>query len=416
MSILFEAHCLATEKGSLCSALGEAGQSRAQLALAGGAGLPCDRMRLLDRYLLRELLVPLGFCLGGFLIFWISFDVFSELDEFQKRHLLFADVVEYYVLKTPSLLGVVLPVALLLASLYALTNHARHHELTAMRAAGVSLWRLCLPYLVVGVGASLFLFAVNEVWMPDSLERAERVLQRRLSADPDGAAGDWVAKLYFKNTRDDRTWNIDAYNVKTAEMRTLQVDWKLPDGTLRQMFAERAARTNGTWTFYNVQELIYPPITGALPLRSQTNEQVIAEFSETPEQIKSEIRISNLDDLSAAKKPRVPLVEIFAYKRLHPRLDPRMRAKVDTQLHGRLAEAWTCLVVVLIAIPFGTPSGRRSVFFGVAGSIFICFAYYVLMRLGLVLGIGGYLPPWLAAWLPNLLFGGAGVLLTSRVR
>ena len=72
--------------------------------------------------------------------------------------------------KTPEFLVVVLPIALLLALLYTLTNHARHHEITAIRAAGVSLWRLCLPYLAVGFAASLALFALNELCVPDSAE------------------------------------------------------------------------------------------------------------------------------------------------------------------------------------------------------------------------------------------------------
>ena len=71
------------------------------------------------------------------------------------------------------------------------------------------------------------------------------------------------------------------------------------------------------------------------------------------------------------------------------------------------------LVVVLIAIPFGAPSGRRNVFVGVAASIFICFAYFVLQRFGMALGTGGYLPPLIGAWLPNVLFGGAGLWLVS---
>ena len=83
---------------------------------------------------------------------------------------------------------------------------------------------------------------------------------------------------------------------------------------------------------------------------------------------------------------------------------------------GRLAAPWTCLVVVLIAIPFGAASGRRNLFFGVAGSIFICFGFFVIQQVSLAMGSGGHWPPWLAAWLPNMIFGGAGLLLTARVR
>ena len=73
-------------------------------------------MRLLDRYLLRELLIPLGYCLGGFLIFWIAFDLFSELAAFQQEKLKPPEIALYYLVVTPKLLQeIILPAALLLA-------------------------------------------------------------------------------------------------------------------------------------------------------------------------------------------------------------------------------------------------------------------------------------------------------------
>src|SRR5438270_834678 len=141
-------------------------------------------MRLLDRYLLRELLAPLGYCLCGFLIFWVFSDLFTSLGEFQKKKLLPWDIAEYYLVSTPEFLVIVAPIALLLALLYTLTNHARHHEITAIRAAGVSLWRLCLPYLAVGFVASLGLFALNELWVPESAAAAEQILSRRAPRPP----------------------------------------------------------------------------------------------------------------------------------------------------------------------------------------------------------------------------------------
>src|SRR5271155_670195 len=111
-------------------------------------------MRLLDRYLFRELLTPLAFCLGGFLVFWISYDLFIKLDELQEDKLHLLDILLYIVAMTPDSLVMMLPIALLLALLYTLTNHARHNEITAMRAAGVSLWRICAPYFIIGLVAS----------------------------------------------------------------------------------------------------------------------------------------------------------------------------------------------------------------------------------------------------------------------
>ncbi len=118
-------------------------------------------MRLLDRYLLRELMVPFTYCLGGFLIFWMSADLFTELEELHKHKLHMNDVLLYYLVKIPEMIVLILPISLLLALLYALTNHSRYNELTAMRAAGISIWRLAVPYLGVGFFFSAGLFAIK---------------------------------------------------------------------------------------------------------------------------------------------------------------------------------------------------------------------------------------------------------------
>jgi lipopolysaccharide export system permease protein len=395
-------------------------------------------MRLLDRYLLRELLLPLGYCLSGFLIFWVSFDLISDLSTFRERNLGALEVAQYYFVRLPELLVVVLPFALLLALLYALTNHARHQELTAMRVAGVSLWRLSAPYFGVGLALSFLLFALNEIWVPDSAERAEQILERSAGNQPK-KAGRKAANLVFHNARDRRNWSIKSYDLATHQMEQPRLEEVLPDGSRRQLFAQSGAWTNGQWVLYNVQEFYYPivpavtPVLGRmlalilgwssypalpdeLPIPSQTNALVLAGFAETPEQIKSEIKVSNLSSFRAAKKVQLSIADHLNYRRLHPHLDSSYRAMLETQLHARLAQPWTCLVVVLIAIPFGAPSGRRNVFVGVASSIFIGFIYFVLLRLGLALGTGGIIPAWLAAWLPNLLFGSAGFFLIQRVR
>ncbi len=372
-------------------------------------------MRLLDRYLFRELLVPLGYCLCGFLIFWIAFDLFNELSRFQAHKLNALEVAEYYLVKLPELLNTVLPVALLLALLYSLTNLARHHELIAIRAAGVSIWRLSAPYFVVGVVLSLGLFGLTEIWSVDSQAACDRILNRHLADQPEAAARHWQSKLHFNNDRDGRSWDIGEYHLLTGEMKNPMVEWLLPNGTRRQIFAERAAWSKGVWTFYNVAQLVYRTPDDAPPAL-RTNELAFAEFSETPEQIQIEIKIMGLSAIKAAQKPRFSIAEILAYQRLHPKLKPKTYALLNTQLHGRLAAPWTCLVVVCIALPFGSLSGRRNVFGGVASSIFICFAFFVLTRVGLALGTSGKLLPWLAAWLPNLVFGGVGLGLTWRVR
>jgi lipopolysaccharide export system permease protein len=375
-------------------------------------------MRLLDRYLLRELLVPLGYCLCGFLLFWVSADLFVELGGFQRKGLGPRDIAEYYVVILPEFLVLVLPIALLLALLYALTNHSRHQEITAIRAAGVSLWRLAVPYLAVGFIASLALFAANELWVPKSEERARAILKRHLAPDPKAPGRNEYRNLYFENTRDGRRWRIGVYNFQTGEMldpgvypteRTSSQPWELR--------AERARQVDGVWTFYNALVFKDTGETNAPPVPSlRTNVLVVPEFSETPEEISSEIKIRDSMALRAAKKTSVSIKDIVNYLRLHPRPSRSDWYWLHTKLEGRLAAPWTCLVVVLIAIPFGVAGGRRNVYVGVASSIILCFSYFVLMQIGLALGTSGRVEPWVAAWFPNLSFGLAGLWMTVRIR
>src|SRR5262249_22649432 len=151
----------------------------------------------------------------------------------------------------------------------------------------------------------------------------------------------------------------------------------------------------------------------AFPLERQTNILAVLELTETPDEIRSEIKASriNFNSLKEVKKAQMSIREILDYRGLHPERSAR-RAQMDTILHGRLAAPWTCVVVVMIALPFGAGSGRRSAFVGVASSILICFVFLMLQQLALATGIGGFLPPWLAAWTPNLLFAAGGIWLT----
>ena len=371
-------------------------------------------MRLLDRYLLRELLVLLGICLGGFAVFWMAFDLFDHLPKLQEHKLHGDEIALYELWRLPELLTIVLPVSLLLALLRALTGHTRHHEITAMRAAGISLWRICVPYLFVGFIGSGVLFIINESLAPVAAAKANAVLNRRPSVK--FGQDDPFQKIVFANDRAGTTWLAD-YNERTGAMRDVHVRWKKSDGSQFLLSARAAAFVKGVWTFTNVQAETQLPGTGNIFLtnRSFPRELAVPEFKDTPQQITDSLEISRLAGMAHVEQAQLPLKRLVRSLR-NAHLTGREKLYVLTQIHGRFAAPWTCLVVVLIAIPFGAAGGRRNVFFGVAGSIFICLGFFVLQQLGLALGVNGHVPPWLGAWLPNLLFGVGGAVMIFRVR
>lgn len=370
-------------------------------------------MRLLDRYLLRELLVPLAYCLGGFLIFYVAFDLMFQITRFTDNRLLFWDVVEYYVVTLPELLyEQVLPVSLLLALLYATTHHSRHNELTAMRAAGVGLWRLSVPYLAVGVVFGVAVFLIGQFWLPSASERAKLILERRL-AQP--GQRDWFARLDFYNPATHRDWNMSRFNRRTSEIIHLKLTTASPEGSTNTVDAQRALYSKGQWHLFNAVTWEQGPNMPA-PSYSGSNALTNLTLPETPAWIRSEIKVNALTASDAAKGPQLSIREIRDYLRLNPRIERDKKARLLTQLHAGIAAPFTCLAVVLIALPFGARSGRHNVFVGVASSIFICFGYFVLQRISSGLGVAMYLPPLLAAWLPNILCAGLGLILLARLR
>jgi lipopolysaccharide export system permease protein len=371
-------------------------------------------MRLLDRYLFRELLTPLAYCLIGIESFIIFVTAIGDGGKISDAKLHFWQTIEYSAAASMELIPYVLPLCLLLALLMAVTHHSRYNEITAMRAAGISLWRICLPYFITGIIASAALFVLNESVVPRSVDFASHLLARNTRA---ARAADHVP-LNFNNESEHRMWFIREYYVNTGEMKGLKVVWTVPDGTSRILYADQAVRTNGVWIFRgDAQEFEEANDPKAIPVPMvRTNELAVPEFDETPEGIFNEMNIGFYLALGQVHTLDIPVKDMLAYLNGHPQLSRGDKGRLLTELQERLAKPFTCIVVVLIAIPFGAAPGRRNLFFGVAGSIFICFAFFVLSRLCEAFGANGSWPAWLAAWLPNIIFSILGLILTARIR
>jgi lipopolysaccharide export system permease protein len=368
-------------------------------------------MRLHDRYLFRELLTPLAFCLGGFAVF-CGFVLFTtNLGRIQESKLNLPETAAYCLASLPGFIVPILPILLLLALLIALTQHARHHEITALRAAGLSLWRLSAPYFAVGLAATGIYFGLNEFAVPACDRQAEQILNRHVNKDPAPAPGKSPGMKLFFNASAGRTWSFYDYDARTTRMGNPTVSWR--DGSCVK--AEYAAHTNGVWTFFGVT--LRSMQSGHTNFQTKFSTVLpLPELDEKPETIQLQLKYNDSQTLSGLGATAVPLSELWELLRHNPGLPASKMHVLEADFYGRLATPWTCFVVVLIAIPFGAQSGRRNLFFGVAGSIFVGFVYFVLQHVSQGLGMNGQVPAWLAAWLPNLLFAAGGIVLTLRVR
>ena len=375
-------------------------------------------MRLLDRYLIREWLFPFLICLIGFMVLWIAFDLIEELDEFAGLGV--AEIARYYWVTLPGNFFVVVPVALLLSLMYSINQHSRHHEFIAIRNAGVGMFRMSAPYLLVGLLLSAGMYWSNEKWLPSGLRQGEIIKSTRAEGGENALGPEWISDVKFRNDEARRSWQIPRFNRATGEMRSegnnpVIISWKWDDEQpKREIMAASGRWENAGWTFQEVRD--YKPTEGFPEAHAITWHKTLrlGEFDETPMQIEGELKIAPLFDKRAHKRWSVSLAEIDSYRRIHPNIAPEKKAILNAQYQARLAEPLTCLVVVLIAIPFAAPSGRRNAAVGVAAGIIACLAFFMVQQFAMA--VVGQLSPHLAAWTPHALFGGISAWQITRVR
>ncbi len=367
-------------------------------------------MKIIDRHLLRSFAVPLAYCLAAFTMVYVVFDLFNNLTDFVTGKAPFLSVMKFYAMIIPSALVFIFPVSLLLALLYSLSSLTKHNEFTAMRACGVGLLRLMLPFLGVGLAASLFVGLVNETAGPWSAYWTRQFLR---SQDDDDKMEVYRAhNLPYKNELANRTWLIGTFDTRSNRMERVEVIQRRADGMDEtKIVAESAAWLDGRWWFRGVIVQPYDEYGNprGVPRREVGREMV--ELTEPPEVFLDEVKLHEL------KEPAyLSALDLLDYIRGHATLSQEAVRRYFVDLHSRLAMPWTCLVVTLLGIPFGHHTGRRGAFLGAVLAIGSFFGLYVMINLGLWLGKEGYIAPWLAGWGPNVLFAAVGGALVVRLR
>lgn len=364
-------------------------------------------MKILDRYILRTLLVPLGYCLAGFIMLYIVFDLFSNLSDFIEARTPLVDVFLFYLILVPNVVWIIVPISLLLAILYALWQLARANEITAMRASGLSALRIMRPIILVGLGATLAVGAINETLAPWAGYWTDQFL--KLQQKKGAPSVFMVNSLAFKNEVGRRIWYIAEFNKRTFEMRDVTLVQQRPDGSDDIKYqAARAAWLDGRWWFSEVAMQIYDDQSQPRGPATFTLQREMSDISERPENFLNEIKPPEF--LSS--------LEILNYVAAHHQLSRDALAKCLTNFHNRLSMPWICLIVAFIGIPFGVKTGSRrgGALLAIVGALVLVFGFYVLSNIGVALGKQAQLPAWIAGWLPNFIFLGIGITLTARMR
>ena len=368
--------------------------------------VPCPNIsrpvNLLDRYVLRNFLLPFVYCFLGFLSIWFIFDLSDNFSDFVEAKASLARVGYFYATQFPEIAVVSLPVGLLLALLYSLSRMSRSNEIIAMLTAGRSIVRLLIPIFCVGLCATAASMALNYKLAPRSERLKKEILDQLNRAKNRDSA---VTGQVFRNRAAFRTWYVQRMNRKTKMLEGVHVIQQDPAGDILTKYYARRATFNsatGAWNFERGKTVHFDAdgnitkedlwLDGKLQMDG---------WSETPWRIAS----SNLD----AQSLSVPeLREYLAYNADFP---TAQLAPYRTHFQYRWSLPWSCFVVVFIASPLGIVFSRRGVLAGVAWSIFIFFGMVFLTNFFLALGKGGRVSAVIAAWTPNAFFAAIGLVL-----
>ncbi|MBU0677070.1 MAG: LptF/LptG family permease [Verrucomicrobia bacterium] len=362
-------------------------------------------MKIIDKYVIGALLLPLVYLLMSFCLLFIVFDLFDNLPDLIQAGTPPAQVVRLYLNILPSNFIYIAPISLLLATLYSLSQLTRHNELTAMRASGLSLYRLMVPYMAIGLTASVLVAAVNETIGPESAYWAQQFIR---SQRHKGEKNVHIAQnLAYKHPDGRRVWMIREFETRTFEMKQVEVIQQREDASDEVKYqAAEGKWLDGRWWFSDVTvQKLDPDGYPMGPPRYEFRLEM-SDFSERPEDFLNEIR-----------EPRfLSSRALLKFIDSHHHLSDASLARYRVDYHYRLALPWTCLVVTLLGIPFGSQTGRKGALLGALLSISWFFGLYFMINVCLVLGKKQILAPWLAAWFPNLAFLGVGIYMIRRMR
>jgi len=366
-------------------------------------------VRILTRYVLREFLFPLFYCLTGFVSIYVLFDLFGSFSRMMTAKITFKTAALYFCGYLSPYFHYIAPAALMLATLYTMWMFCRHSEIVAMRASGISFLTIVNPLLAVALLLAGAVVYVNEVFVPRYAHWAAQMKTYQFD-EKDFSRGN---NIVFRNSRDCRTWNVgELLDNDAKRLKGVRVTLDRPNGGARIMnvTAERAEYLDGEWWFENPvvqhydelgQEIATTtPELDALKFRS------FSHFRERP----SDFLLQNRPWKFNSVRDR------FRYLKTHPEITSAARKELLYDIWSQIMAPWACLIITLFAIPAGIASGRQSVFKGILGALGMYFAFYGLVIFFMIISKNGWCPPVLGAVIPNVVFLYLGIRAFIRQR
>jgi len=362
---------------------------------------------ILDEYVLREFLKMFAMVLAGFVLMMLVFTFFELIGDILRNHTPLVTVGDYLLNLTPSMIYQITPLSVLIAVLVTFGLFNRSSELIAMKATGISIYRLVIPVVMIAAVLACGLFAFDQYYLPQA-NRKQEALRNIIKGKPAQTTLNPDKKWIFGQQHagePDRMFYYQFFDPDRnafAHITLFEFDPKTFALTKR-IYADRAVwdEDQHAWRFENGWERVMQG-ANVLDFREFQN-ATFAEVHEEPSYFKKE----NLQS------------QEMNFGQLQHYISDLQQSGFDTmrlrvQLYHKLAYPLVTIVMAVLAIPFALSMGRRGSLTGVAWAIGIALAYFVVAALSDDMGYVNYLPSAVAAWSPDILFGLTGGYLLLR--
>jgi lipopolysaccharide export system permease protein len=359
-------------------------------------------VNLLNRYILTAFARIFGLALAAFAGIYLLVDFFERVDNFIEHKAQLSQYILYFTNKIPMIVVQVAPMAVLMGVFMCLGGLSRNSELTAMRASGISLWRITIPLLATALLLTGTLQVANEFVVPLSAQKVNYILNTQVKGKP---------QLSLKL---DRLWFREGnaiVNVRQAlpEKNVLQgvTIYKIGEDFRLQSRTDtpKATYVKGEWLFENTTVRQFPADAALVAAVEHFGRKPV-ELAKTPDDFRIAERKTEELGVRDLHKMATKLAE-EGYDATRYRVD----------MHARLATPFASVIMAFLGIPFALQKKRgASLATGITISVAIGISYHIIQAMLLAFGYSAVIPPVVAAWAPNLLFGLFGIWLLLMVR
>jgi LPS export ABC transporter permease LptG/LPS export ABC transporter permease LptF len=358
---------------------------------------------LIDDYILRDFAVYLGMILASFLVLLLIFTFFELLGDIIRNRVPLVLVGEYLVNVTPYFIYNTAHISVLLSVLVTFGIMQRSNEVTAMKATGISIYRVVLPVLVIAAFIATGLFFFEQFYLPRANTRQD-ALRNEIKGKPPQTYLEPGRKWIFGQRSS--IWYYEFYDPDQNRFGGVSIFEFDPHSfaLTKRIYASRAHWNDdlGKWVFE--QGWVRQFNGTAIESFDNFDVRTFAELSEPPGYFKKEVKQSSEMNYEELKS--------YIHDLQQSGFDV-VRLKV--QLQKKFAFPIITFVMAVLAIPFALRTGKRSTVTGVATAIGIAVVYFIAAGLFEAMGNANQLPPVLAAWSPDVLFALAGGYMILKV-